>query len=261
MANTLQDLRREAGFKSAKDYAEHLGIPAPTYARYENKPEKIPLAAAWNIADDLGCSIDAVVGREHIDVEKMRGPVQALFDSFTPETKRLVKEFLEFSAQRDARAAAAKLREEERRYDVVFSRYYELFLQEANEQPEVKNAIVFGSAEQRRAAFAGFVASSLASTSDSELESAFGKEQRELFLTCAVREHGQSDEQILAEFEGLRAHAEAKYRAEEAETLERVMAAYDRNRADEDLLSEGAAANDAQYFAFSLFKPLGKEAN
>lgn len=68
---TLQRLRREAGYRSAKDFAAVLGIPASTYARYERQPEgpecAIPLSSAWQIADALGCSIDLIVGREDID--------------------------------------------------------------------------------------------------------------------------------------------------------------------------------------------------
>lgn len=68
---TLQRMRREAGFRSAKDFAERVGIPISTYARYERAgdgPEcGIPLPSAWAIADALGCSIDLVVGREDID--------------------------------------------------------------------------------------------------------------------------------------------------------------------------------------------------
>lgn len=68
---TLQRLRREAGYRSAKDFAEQVGIPSSTYARYERAVEGpdcgIPLSSAWQIADALGCSIDLVVGREDID--------------------------------------------------------------------------------------------------------------------------------------------------------------------------------------------------
>ena len=68
---TLQRLRREAGYRSAKDFAAVLGIPTSTYARYERQPEgpdcAIPLSSAWQIADALGCSIDLVVGRTDLD--------------------------------------------------------------------------------------------------------------------------------------------------------------------------------------------------
>ncbi len=68
---TLQRLRREAGYHSAKDFADVLGIPNSTYSRYERAQEGprcgIPLQAAWDMADKLGVSIDLVVGRQDID--------------------------------------------------------------------------------------------------------------------------------------------------------------------------------------------------
>lgn len=82
---TLQRMRREAGFRSARDFAERVGIPMSTYARYERAgdgPEcGIPLPSAWAIADALGCSIDLVVGREDIDAatgNSIRDRVEAL---------------------------------------------------------------------------------------------------------------------------------------------------------------------------------------
>jgi transcriptional regulator with XRE-family HTH domain len=71
---TLQRLRRAAGYRSARDFAEKVGIPASTYTRYENRPDgpdkPIPVSAAWAIADELDCTIDAVVGREDVDAPK-----------------------------------------------------------------------------------------------------------------------------------------------------------------------------------------------
>lgn len=82
---TLQRMRREAGFRSANDFAERVGIPMSTYARYERAgdgPEcGIPLPSAWAIADALGCSIDLVVGREDIDAsggDSIQDRVEAL---------------------------------------------------------------------------------------------------------------------------------------------------------------------------------------
>ena len=57
---TLQRLRREAGYASAKEFAAVLNIPNSTYSRYERAPEGpnsgIPLSAAWAMADELGSS-------------------------------------------------------------------------------------------------------------------------------------------------------------------------------------------------------------
>lgn len=51
-----------------------LNIPNSTYSRYERAPEGpnsgIPLPAAWAMADELGVSIDLVVGRDDIDAKR-----------------------------------------------------------------------------------------------------------------------------------------------------------------------------------------------
>ncbi|MBP3884781.1 MAG: helix-turn-helix transcriptional regulator, partial [Olsenella sp.] len=47
----LSDLRAEAGYRSAKEFATALGVPTSTYSRWENGaqgPESaIPMAGAW----------------------------------------------------------------------------------------------------------------------------------------------------------------------------------------------------------------------
>lgn len=96
---TLQRLRRQAGYRSAKDFAEELGIPSSTYARYERAGDGadcgIPLPAAWQIADALGCSIDLVVGREGIDTPKPDS-VQPRYDALSPEGRALVDSYLAY---------------------------------------------------------------------------------------------------------------------------------------------------------------------
>lgn len=96
---TLQRLRREAGYRSAKDFAAEVGIPASTYARYECNPDGpacgIPMAAAWAIADKLDCSIDLVVGREDIDAPAP-DTIQSRYDELTPEGRELVDGYLSY---------------------------------------------------------------------------------------------------------------------------------------------------------------------
>ena len=105
---TLQGLRREAGYRSAREFAERLGIPAPTYARYERQPDtpdtKIPMGAAWRIADALGCTIDLVVGREREEGEGAR--VQRMYDALTPGSRERVDEYLDFIEYREHMVAA-----------------------------------------------------------------------------------------------------------------------------------------------------------
>ena len=96
---TLQRLRREAGYRSAKEFAEALGIPGSTYARYERAGDGadcgIPLSAAWQIADQLGCSIDLVIGREDIDAPEPEG-IQPRYDALSPEGRALVDSYLSY---------------------------------------------------------------------------------------------------------------------------------------------------------------------
>lgn len=104
----MQELRRQAGYRSAKDFADRLGIPAPTYARYERQPEtpenKTPLGAAWRIADALGCSIDVVVGRYDSDDEGAR--VQRMYNALSPESRKRLDEYLDFIEYREHMVAA-----------------------------------------------------------------------------------------------------------------------------------------------------------
>lgn len=105
---TLQRLRREAGFRSAKEFAERIGIPTSTYARYERAGDGaecgIPLPSAWQIADALGCSIDLVVGRADIDAHD-DNPIQTRFNALTREGRSFVESYLAFveTSEREGR--------------------------------------------------------------------------------------------------------------------------------------------------------------
>lgn len=111
---TLQRLRREAGYRSAKEFAEALGIPGSTYARYERAGDGadcgIPLPAAWHIADKLGCSIDLVIGREDIDASCSKNTINERIESLPYSSLELLESFLQFLAYRDSRASSDKQR-------------------------------------------------------------------------------------------------------------------------------------------------------
>ena len=102
---TLQRLRREAGYRSAREFAKELSIPASTYARYERQPETpecaIPMASAWAIADALGVSIDLVVGRADIDAPDP-APVQTRYDHLSKADQQRADEYLDFLELRTA---------------------------------------------------------------------------------------------------------------------------------------------------------------
>ena len=64
METQLQTLRKKAGFKSAKAFAEKIGMNAYTYTNYEQGKANFTLAQAWEFADLLGCSLDELAGRQ-----------------------------------------------------------------------------------------------------------------------------------------------------------------------------------------------------
>lgn len=102
---TLQRLRREAGYRNAKDFANELGLPQSTYSRYERAGSGpdcgIPLPSAWAIADELGVSIDLVVGRENIDAPHI-ATIDERTRALTGESRRMLLEYLDYLEARDA---------------------------------------------------------------------------------------------------------------------------------------------------------------
>lgn len=170
MASTLQELRREAGYDTAKEFAEELGISPATYSRYEQKPENIPTSATWKLADYLGCSIDAVVGREHISVEDMRGPQQRFYDGLSRDGRRLMNEFMEFVDQREKKSAASRARRERMRYDNACVNYLRLFYAELQHQAGAGEIVEFASFQDERAQFHAFLKATIGNGDDEKLE-------------------------------------------------------------------------------------------
>lgn len=155
MASALLELRKQAGFRNAKDFAAAEGIAEATYARYESSPEKIPLKSAWQLADRFGVSIDVIVGREHVDVASLRGEVQDAYDALSGQSQASARDYLAFLAQRDAREAREREAEERRRYDALCYRLEQVFLAQLEQgEPDL---FAFGTGAQLRDAFERFV--------------------------------------------------------------------------------------------------------
>lgn len=106
---SLKTMRLGAGYRSARAFAAHVGVPESTYARYEADPSQIPLQAAWRLADVLGCTIDEVVGRVQPDLGELRGPVQEAYDALPEESRARVDDYMGLLAE----VAAAPARERE----------------------------------------------------------------------------------------------------------------------------------------------------
>lgn len=157
MASNLLELRKAAGYKNANDFAEAHGIPASTYARYESNPDKIPMERAWQLADVLGTTIDAVVGREAPAPGTARGEVQLEYDGLTPEARALADDLREFVLMKDRRIRERKRREEERPWDALCYQYERQMLAEMGEGAAFGELVAFESADEARAAFESYL--------------------------------------------------------------------------------------------------------
>ena len=57
-------LRKTAGFRSAKAFAEFVGFTQTGYTEYEQGRRGLSYENAWKIADALGISLDELGGRQ-----------------------------------------------------------------------------------------------------------------------------------------------------------------------------------------------------
>lgn len=64
MKTQLQRIRKLRGFKSAKAFAEHIGMNPHTYTDYEQGRRTFTLESAWEFADALNCTLDDLAGRD-----------------------------------------------------------------------------------------------------------------------------------------------------------------------------------------------------
>lgn len=166
MAKNIQDLRREAGYRSAKDFAEAMGIALSTYNRYENQPEAIPLKQAWAIADFLGCSIDMVVGREPVSAADMRGDVQKFYDGLSGRGREMMDGYMEFVSFKEAEEAEAQREEEERKYAVLLDYYESLFLKALSDDPGYMERVMYVRKPDIRESFLEFLRNELEDQKD-----------------------------------------------------------------------------------------------
>ncbi len=158
MASTLLQLRRRAGFRSAREYSEHSGIPLPTYARYESNPEKIPIAQAWAIADDLGCTIDAVVGRTDLEeADGVRGPVQAAYDGMSPRGRDAVDRFIRFVQGEESEEADRRRAMEERMYEQLVTQYELSMAHARTQRAQFGELPPYRTTPKRRAEFETYI--------------------------------------------------------------------------------------------------------
>lgn len=252
MANTLQDLRREAGYKSAREFAGVMGIPVATYSRYEQTPDKTPLKNAWAIADVLGCSIDAIVGREHVGAAAMCGDMQKFYDDLSSEGQSLFDEFRDFMEAREVKKVKKRGIDEKRRYEAIVAQYERMMFLEQAEQSTFGELVEVGTADEQRRAFELFVNAKADEKRPSSVEEACKYEEMEIYNGASlviVHEDGLEDplfvddprynEELESMVEQLHAHKEAEIKKNDEEVIVKIMKAYDRTHGEIDSENSG----------------------
>lgn len=148
MPSALQELRRGAGYKTADEYAAKMGIVPSTYKRYEREPEKIPTAAAWLLADDLGTTIDIIVGRSPLDGSG-GNTLDALRESLSADNRHLLDEFASFVASRQQSEDDRAAEKEMRRYEKL-AHYYDGLFVEDTLKGGIETDLAFASGREYR---------------------------------------------------------------------------------------------------------------
>ena len=65
----LQECRKKAGWKSAKAFADHIGMSARTYTNYEQEVSELTVGLAIEFAQELNCSLDELAGYHYAVVD------------------------------------------------------------------------------------------------------------------------------------------------------------------------------------------------
>lgn len=86
MKTRLQEFRKQAGYKSAKSFAEEIGLSVRTYTNYEQGITSLTLEKAWEFADIFDCSLDELAGRKRQYKELSNPSEQELIDCFRAST-------------------------------------------------------------------------------------------------------------------------------------------------------------------------------
>ena len=157
MGYSLKDIRKDAGYRSAREYAEKSGMAVPTYSRYEQMPDKIPLKAAWALADAFDCSIDAIVGRAQPDAETVHGSVQKRYDELPPALQDQIDMYMDFVEGKGATLQKQDAASKKMIYLDQAQRYEQMFMRTAALDKKSSELILFGSDEDIREAFHDFV--------------------------------------------------------------------------------------------------------
>lgn len=156
MGKSIQDLRKAAGYSTAREFASACGFSPSSLARYEKDPVSIPVKSAWTMADMLGCTVDDVIGRESEVTADLRGDIQIRYDALPASLRSSLDDYLAFLETREGEDELPHQSE----IDDVYMDMLKLFLvmfMEGMEQQERDEFLIYGAAERMRDDFQRFM--------------------------------------------------------------------------------------------------------
>lgn len=229
MAKTIKDLRQERGYRSAREFADALGIATSSMSRYDKDPETIPLKHAWAMADLLDCSIDEVVGREHVTAGASE--LQDFYDGLLPETRALMDDLIEFARMKDAAVRRQRKAEEDGKYERLCQFHERAFRQALYDGADFGEVVEFDTPADERMAFMLFLRDQAAAKRkpgiDQHLEG-LEEEMRGGYVDADGTEKHWSEEEIQSMLADERAQMDEEYGKKDEEVISKVMEAYDR---------------------------------
>ncbi|WP_165043061.1 helix-turn-helix domain-containing protein [Adlercreutzia sp. ZJ138] len=229
MAKSIKDLRQEKGFRSAREFADALGIATSSMSRYDRDPESIPLKHAWAMADLLGCSIDEVVGRAH--VTSGTSVLQDFYDGLLPETRALLDDFLEFARMKDADVRKRRKAQDDGKYERLCQFHERAFRQVLYDRADFGEVVEFDTPADERMAFMLFLRDQAAAKRKPGIDlhvEGLEEEMRGGYIDSDGTAKTWSEEEIESMLAEERAQMDAEYAKKDEEVIARVMEAYDR---------------------------------
>lgn len=98
MKTKLQEIRKNAGYKSAAAFAEKFGFNVATYTSYEQGARTLTADVAWQLADIFECTIDELVGRrapERSNADPVKRRIIEAYDAMNEAGKRTLDEYVQ----------------------------------------------------------------------------------------------------------------------------------------------------------------------
>lgn len=103
IGRSLQDARKKK-YRSAKAFAEAIGIEVGTYTAYEQGVNPFTAEQAWLFADQLGITIDELIGRNaQFDIDDESKTLLERYKNLSYQARRSINEQIELQELKSAK--------------------------------------------------------------------------------------------------------------------------------------------------------------